>query len=133
MFAQKVQMSTMLDANSPETISHLPVHTLVERAEMCARHETGRAGARIPAQSGTAAPRAACQQDRSAPVRVRTVGHRILTHQYRDGHASLDVTFDQVRDAEHALVALLEDIQLHESELADMRSTYHDIALWEAR
>jgi hypothetical protein len=24
----------MLDANSPETISHLPVHTLVERAEM---------------------------------------------------------------------------------------------------
>ncbi len=56
-----------------------------------------------------------------------------VTNQYRDGHASLDVTFDQVRDAEHALVALLEDIQLRESELADMRSTYHDIALWEAR
>lgn len=133
MFAQKVQMSTMLDASSPETISHLPVYTLVERAELwLAMSDALRALESLrnqeqPLREALASKidllRFACEQSR----------HRIVTRQYRDGHASLDVTFDQVRDAEHTLVALLEDIQLRESELTDMRSTYHDIALWEAR
>ena len=133
MFAQKVLMSTMLDANSPETISHLPVHTLAERAQMAADiRQAERALESLrnqeqPLREALASKidllRFACEQS----------SHRIVTRQYRDGHASLDVSFDQVRDAEHTLVALLEDIQLRESELADMRSTYHDIALWEAR
>ena len=133
MFAQKVQMSTMPNTNSPDTISHLPIQSLVERAQLQldirqAEHvlESLRSS-EMPLREVLAVKivllRFACQQS----------AFRIRTNQYRDGHAGLDVTFDQVRDAEHALVALLEDIQLREAELADLRNTHHDIALWETR
>lgn len=126
-------MSTMLDAHSAETISHLSVHTLVERVEL--RLDIRRAehvleslrNSETPLREALASKiillRFACDQS----------AFRIRTNQYRDGRAGLDAAFDQTRVAEEALVALLEDIRLREAELADMRSTYHDIALWEAR
>lgn len=133
MFAQKVQMSTMLDANSPETISHLPVLTLVERAQMALDIRLAERVLESLRNSETPLREALASKIDLLRFACQRSAFKIRTNEYRDGHASLDVTFDQVRDAEHALVALLEDIQLRESELADLRSTFHDIALWEAR
>jgi RecG-like helicase len=58
--------------------------------------------------------------------------HKIRTNQYRDGRACIDLPFRLTRDHQQVLVDLLAEITRRESSLTDLRSTYHDAALWEA-
>ena len=58
--------------------------------------------------------------------------HRIRTNQFRDGRSRIDTWLEETRDAERSLVDLFHHIELRADALADLRSTYHDTALWEA-
>jgi hypothetical protein len=119
--------------DSPETISHLPNQSLVERTKLMLEILDGERvleslrNAEMPLREELASQigllRFACEQS----------AFRIRTNQYRDGRAGLDDAFAQVRSAENVLVALLDDIRQREAQLADMRATYNDVALWETR
>jgi hypothetical protein len=123
-------MSTMPEPNSPETISHLPAHALAERAALKMNIFNAQHRLESLRNQETALREALASKIDVLAFRCQRAAFYIRTNEYRDGHASLDVAFDEVRDAEAKLVSLLEDIHLREIGIADMRNTYNDLALW---
>ena len=123
-------MSTMLEPNTPQTISRLPAHTIVERARLMLDILDAQRVLESLRNQETPLRNALASEIDVLAYRCRRAAFFIRTNEYRDGHASLDVAFDEVRSAEASLVSLLEDIHLREIGIADMRTTYNDLALW---
>jgi hypothetical protein len=56
--------------------------------------------------------------------------HKIETRQFADGVTGLDVAFDRMKDAETALVDIVNEIELARAEVADLERDLSDRALW---
>jgi len=56
--------------------------------------------------------------------------HKIETRQFADGVTALDVAFDRMKDAESALIDIVNEIELAQAEVSDIERDLADAALW---